>query len=102
MAIRMNATASVRRVLPRAFARSCFGISPCIGGYHRFRMPPATKRLIEAHDRLDVRKSRLNQRILGSVERLLRLQHRDQIDGAFAQTLFRNVEGALRAVDDLN
>src|SRR6516165_11977615 len=100
MAKRMNATASVRRVLPRAFVRSRLGSSPCIGGYHRFRMPAATECLIEAHDRLDVSKSRLNQCILGGVKRLLCLQHSDQVDGAFAQSLFRNVEGALRAVHD--
>ena len=88
MATRMKATASVRRVLPRAFARSCFGTSPCIGGYHGFWMPTAAESLIEAHDCLDVGKPGLHQRILGSVERLLCLQHGDQIDGAFAQSLF--------------
>src|SRR5215831_1188239 len=102
MAKRMNVTASVRRVLPRAFARSCLGISPCIGGYQGFRMPAATERLIETHDRLHVSKSRLNQCILGGVECLLCLQHGDQVDSAFAQSLLRNVEGALRAVHDLN
>src|SRR5215471_14819732 len=102
MATRMDATASVRRVLPRAFARSCLGSSPCIGGYHGFRMPAATECLIEAYDGLDVSKSRLNQRVLGGVKRLLCLQHGDQVDGAFAQSLFRNVKGALRAVHDLN
>ena len=64
-------------------------------------MPAATECLIEAHDGLDVSKSRLNQRVLGGVKRLLCLQHDNQVDGAFAQSLFRNVEGALRAVHDL-
>ena len=40
---------------------------------------------------------RLSQRVFGLVERLLRLQHGDQIDRAFAQTLLRYVKGAPRA-----
>src|SRR6476660_2525572 len=58
MATRMNATASVRRVLPRAFARICLGSSPCIGGYNGFQRPPPAER--QAEDALaQARRSRL-------------------------------------------
>ena len=38
-----------------------------------------------------------HQRVLRLVQRLLRLQHGDEVDGAFAQALFGDIEGAPRA-----
>src|SRR6185312_11078353 len=92
--MRITAVATVRRELPRALARSCWGISPCIGSFHRFRQPAATERLVEAYDRLDMRKTCLRQGIFGLIKRLLGLQHRHQINGALTQPLFRYVKGA--------
>src|SRR5512143_4248926 len=95
----MIAIASVRRLLPRAFDKSCLGTSPCIGGYHGLRKPTTAERLIKTHDCLHMGELRLYQRVVRYVERLLRLQHGNQIDRALAQALLGDVEGAPRARD---
>src|SRR5262245_13298466 len=92
----MRAIESVRRVLPRALARNCLGNSPCIGGHHGFRQPTAAERLIEAYDGEDVRKPCLHKRILSLIERLLSLQHGDEVNRAFAQPLLRDIESEPR------
>jgi hypothetical protein len=47
-----------------------------------------------------MRKARLHKRVLRLEERLLRLQHGDEIDRAFPQTLLGNVESTARACDN--
>src|SRR5215468_9547383 len=87
IASRTKVIAIVRRVLPRAFARSCLGNSPCIGGFRGFRQPATAERLIKADNGLQSREPRLCQRILSLEQRLLNLQQSDEIDGARLQLL---------------
>ncbi len=66
------------------------------------RRPAAAERLIKADDRLQAREPCLRERVLRLKQGLLRLQHGHEIDRAFAQPRFGDLEARLRAlVDDL-
>src|SRR6267142_6415019 len=58
------------------------------------QLPAAAEGIEQLYERLEVREPDLNQRILGTEERALRIQHRQHVDRAGVQLDLRDLVGA--------